>query len=192
MKLARVNSLLLVAILLINGYIIILPVIPKVAFWLQSNNKQHIRQLEKNVTVPVAANQVRPTENRLIAPSMVFDQQIFEGKSMATLKKGLWRRPNTSTPDKGSNTVIVGHRLTYSNPRGTLYNLDKVHVGDDLAVWWNGKRYHYSVTKTKIVTPDQISVENPTDNPQLTIYTCTPLWLPKDRLVVIATLKDVQ
>jgi LPXTG-site transpeptidase (sortase) family protein len=191
-KLARVNTFLLVAILLINGYIVILPVIPKVTFRLQEHNTQHIKQLEQSVSSPIAANTARPTENRLVAPSMVFDQQIFEGSSMATLRKGLWHRPSTSTPDKGSNTVIVGHRLTYSNPRGTLYSLDKVHTGDDIAVWWKGKRYHYTVTETKVVTPDQTSVEAPTEKPQLTIYTCTPLWLPKDRLVVIASLKDIQ
>jgi LPXTG-site transpeptidase (sortase) family protein len=191
-KLARVNTLLLVAILLINGYIVILPLIPKVAFWIQQHNKQHIQQLERQTRASITANQVRPAENRLVVPSMVFDQQIYDGSSMSTLRKGLWHRPQTSTPDKGGNTVIVGHRLTYSNPQGTLYNLDKVQTGDDIAVWWKSKRYHYTVTETKVVGPDQISVEASTREPRLTVYTCTPLWLPKDRLVVIATLKDVQ
>jgi len=191
-KLTRVNTLLLVAILLVNGYIVILPVIPKFVFWLQEHNTQHIKQLKQSVASPIAANTARPAENRLIVPSMAFDQQIFEGPSMATLRKGLWHRPGTSTPDKDSNTVIVGHRLTYSNPKGTLYNLDKVHTGDDIAVWWKGKRYRYTVTETKVVTPDQTSVEAPTERPQLTIFTCTPLWLPKDRLVVIASLEDIQ
>lgn len=192
-KLARVNTALLVAILLINGYIIVLPVLPNLLFWVQHRDPQQVQKMEAQIRSdpnPLAEN--RPQDNRLVAPTMLFDQPINDGPTITTLRKGLWRRPNTSTPDKGGNTVLVGHRLTYSNPRGTLYNLDKIHVGDDLAIWWQGKRYRYSVTETKVVAPTEISVEAATKDARLTIYTCTPLWLPKDRLVVIAKLEDVK
>lgn len=192
-KLARVNTALLIAILFINGYIIVLPVLPNLLFQLQHHDPQRARTMEAQIhTKPSTLPDNRPQDNRLIAPTMLFDQQINDGPTAVTLRKGLWRRPNTSTPDKGGNTVLVGHRLTYSNPRGTLYNLDKVHTGDDLAVWWQGKRYRYIVTTTKVVAPSEISVEAPTAEPTLTIYTCTPLWLPKERLVVIARLEDIQ
>jgi sortase (surface protein transpeptidase) len=36
------------------------------------------------------------------------------------------------------------------------------------------------------VPPDQTQIEAPTTDARLTIFTCTPLWLPKDRLVVVA------
>lgn len=191
-RLARVNTILLAAILLINGYIILFPLLPKLLFWGEQHNTQKIHQLESRVSSKVPKSTPRPAENRLIVPSMAFDEQIHDGQTAKTLRQGLWRRPQTSTPDKGGNTVIVGHRLTYSDPKGTLYNLDKVHVGDSIGLWWNSKRYHYTVTETKVVKADEISVEAPTKNPQLTIYTCTPLWLPKDRLVVVAKLEDVQ
>ena len=192
-KLARVNTILLIAILFINGYIIVLPVLPNVLFWAQHRDPHRVQKMEAQIhTKPGSKPDDRPRENRLVAPSMLFDEPVFDGPNATTLRKGLWRRPNTSTPDKGGNTVFVGHRLTYSNPRGTLYNLDKVHVGDDLAVWWQGKRYLYNVTETKVVKPTEIGVEAPTKDPQLTIYTCTPLWLPKDRLVVIAKLEDIE
>lgn len=191
-KLARVNTILLAAIILINGYIILLPLLPKILFWGEQHNAQKMHKLESSVSSPLPKTTSRPSDNRLIVPSMVFDEQIHDGPTAKTLRQGLWRRPQTSSPDKGGNTVIVGHRLTYSNPRGTLYNLDKVHVGDDIGIWWNSKRYHYKVTETKVVKPDQISIEAPTNDPTLTIYTCTPLWMPKDRLVVVAKLEDVQ
>ncbi len=192
-KLARVNTLLLAAIVLINGYIILLPLVPKVSFWVQQRKGHQVQQMTAQITHKLSSKpDARPQENRLVVPSMLFDQVINEGPTMKTLRKGLWRRPKSSTPDKGSNTVIVGHRLTYSNPRGTLYNLDKVHTGDSIAVWWQQKRYLYTVTKTKVVGPDEISVEDPTKDPILTIYTCTPLWLPKNRLVVVAKLESIQ
>jgi LPXTG-site transpeptidase (sortase) family protein len=188
-KLARVNTGLLIVIILINGYIVALPVLPGVFYWWQTRDGKQTASLQrrvhaladkKNETVP------RPTENRLMIPGMALDQQVFEGKTAQTLNKGLWHRPHTSTPDKGGNTVFVGHRLTYTNPRGTLYHLDKVHTGDEVGVWWKNKMYTYTITEIKVVRATEVIIEDQTDEPQLTIYTCTPLWLPKDRLVVIA------
>ncbi len=188
MKLARINTVLLLAIVLINGYIIVLPLLPKITFWVQSQDKGRIQQLEAKILAPsLKAPPVSPPkENQLIIPSMLLDQPIYDGPTVKTLNKGLWRKPHGSTPDKGGNTVLVGHRLTYSNPRGTLYNLDKVSMGDKVGLWWNGEQFNYVVTEIKVVKPTEISIEARTAQPQLTIYTCTPLWLPKDRLVVIA------
>jgi len=188
-KLTRVNTGLLVAIILINSYIIALPVIPGITYWWQTRDGKQAETIHHKVAALAGNNDhsvKRPEENRLLVPSMSFDQQVFEGKTAKTLRNGLWHRPFSGTPDKGGNTVFVGHRLTYTNPQGTLYHLDKVHTGDEIGVWWNGKMYTYTVTETKVVKADQVDIENQTSEPQLTIYTCTPLWLPKDRLVVIA------
>jgi LPXTG-site transpeptidase (sortase) family protein len=190
-KLSRVNTALLVAIILINGYIIVLPVLPGIVFWIQTRDSQRITQLEKEIQNPPntssPSNQTAaPDEKRLNIPSMLLDEPIYTGKTAATLKKGLWHRPGTATPGQPSNTVIVGHRLTYANPRGSLYHLNKVHVGDRIGVTWGSKKYLYIVKTVKVVAADETSIEAPTEKHQLTIYTCTPLWLPKDRLVVVA------
>jgi len=185
MKLSRINTLLLVAILLINGYIILLPVIPNLFFKPAAPGSVRRSALEAKVYAG-ADLQENSDQNRLIMPSILLDQQVFDGPGADTLKKGLWHRPGTSTPDKGSNTVIAGHRLTYTNPRGVLYHLDKVKPGDPIGLSWEGKNYVYTVTDVIVVPPNATEIEAPTVNPQLTIYTCTPLWLPKDRLVVVA------
>jgi len=185
-KLARVNTILLIAIVLINGYIIVLPLLPGLFFSAAGRNSVTHSALEAKVQAGVAL-QNNTQENRLVIPSMLLDEPINDGHTIATLRKGLWRRPQTSTPGDGGNTVIVGHRFTYTQPQGTLYHLDKVQVGDPIGITWNGKSYVYTVRETKVVSPNDTSVEAPTTAPTLTIYTCTPLWLPKDRLVVIAT-----
>jgi sortase A len=120
---------------------------------------------------------------------MHLDDQILEGKDLSVLKNGPWRLPYTSAPDKGSNTVIVGHRYTYTNPRGTFYYLDKVKLGDPIGVFWQGKKYMYTVTNISEVSPNSTGVESSSTQPQLTLYTCTPLWLPKNRLVIVAKLE---
>lgn len=191
MKLARINTLLLVAIILVNGYIIVLPVLPGIFFKLAQKDSIQRSQLEAKVYTGHAL-QTNSSENRIVIPSLLLDQQIHEGRTANTLKKGLWRRPQTSTPAQGGNTVIVGHRLTYTNPKGTLYHLDKVKLGDSIGVTWEGQNYAYTVREIKVVTSAAVEIEEPTEKPQLTIYTCTPLWLPKDRLVVIAAPEGVR
>lgn len=186
MKLTRINTLLLIAIVLINGYVIVLPVLPGLFFDAAQHGSVQKNQLATKLQAGTAL-QENTGENRVIIPSMLLDQPIVEGRTAQALKKGgLWHRPQTSTPDQGGNTVLVGHRFTYTNPRGSLYHLDKVKVGDSVGMTWNSKSYIYTVREVKIVPAAAIEIEAPTQKPQLTIYTCTPLWLPRDRLVVIA------
>lgn len=195
MKLARINTLLLVAIILINGYIVVLPVLPGVLYKVSGHSNAQAASLEQKIqtlSTTKAQDGSVAKENRLIIPRIGLDQQIFEGKTAKTLNSGLWHRPFTSNPDKGGNMVMAGHRLTYTNPQGTLYHLDKVAAGDTVAVWWSGRMHTYTVRETKVVPANEVSIENDTLTPQLTIYTCTPLWLPKDRLVVIATPNEGQ
>lgn len=186
-KLSTVNTGLLAAIILVNGYVIALPFIPSLVFWFQKQTAAATTKKLEDILQrpsPTQASDSRP--NSLIVPSMFFDQPILEGKTEKTMNQGLWRRPATSTPDKGGNTVLVGHRFTYANPEGTLYHLDKVAVGDTIGVVWEHKSYLYKVSEIRVVSAQEVSIEAPTPAPQLTIYTCTPLLVPKDRLVVIA------
>lgn len=189
MRLARINTFLLIAIVLINGYIITLPLIPGLLYWWQTRDGKQTIRIEQRIralALPNVPEAEYPIGNRLMVPGIAFDQLIFEGNSPKTLNNGLWHRPQTSTPDKGGNVVFAGHRLTYTNPKGTLYHLDKVNVGDEIGLWWRDKLYTYTVIETKIVGADALEIEAPTSDRRLTIYTCTPLWLPKDRLVVVA------
>lgn len=193
MILARINTFLVVAIVAVNLFTLLTPVVPSIMFWFDnrfSNKGQALSaqlQPEDDGQDQTASY---PKENRLVVPSMLLDVPILEGKNESVLRDGIWRRPNASTPAQGGNTVIVGHRFTYTNPRGTFYELHRPKPGDEIGVFWEGKRYLYTVTETKVVPATEISVEAPTDSPRLTLYTCTPLWLPKDRLVVIAEPSD--
>ncbi len=152
------------------------------SFWLKSRTSN----VEQTLSVKISSPDVPvPKENRLIIPKLMLDEPIYEGEPIYTVDKGIWRRPRTSTPDLNSNTVLVGHRFTYRGA-AVFYHLDLVKAGDEMAVYWNGQKYLYKVTTTKIVPPTEVSVEAPTHAQTLTIYTCTPLWTSKDRLVVIA------
>lgn len=126
--------------------------------------------------------------NKLVVPSIGVDGVIYEGATVSTLNNGIWRRPNTSTPDKGGNTVLSAHRFLYETGPITFYHLDKVKMGDKIYVLWNNKRYEYQVFNISEVLPTQIEVEANTKDPIITLYTCTPLWTAEKRLVVKAKL----
>lgn len=191
--LRRTNNFLLVLVICTNLYVLAVPFIPQLLFTINSQGDQR-QQLERKLGTPAGSTPTPPAAdtpqgNRVIIPSMLLDQPIVEGRNMyRALDKGVWRWPDGSTPDKGGNTVILAHRFTYTQPKGVFYFLDKVKTGDNVGMVWNGKTYVYKVTSTRVVKPTQTEILAPTKRPTLTMYTCTPLWLPKDRLVVTAEL----
>lgn len=200
MTLARANNLLLALIIAINGYVIAAPMLPAAMFGWQSHHgsrQQLSRELQpltgtsgKPAPDTAAANQ----PNHVVIPSMLLDQPILEGPVAQTYKildRGIWRWPRGSSPDRGGNTVLIGHRFTYTNPRGVFYYLNKVKLNDQIGVFWQHKEYLYKVVSVQQVTPDDTAIEANTTNPELTLFTCTPLWLPKDRLVVVADLEQI-
>lgn len=190
-KIVRLNRLLAWTAVGLGLYLITLPLIPHLHFYIyawkhEDLPKQNITlsprvaQAESSAVVPV------PEDNRLQIAGIGVDGTIFEGNSVEMLNKGIWRRPKSSTPDKGGNTVLVAHRFLYRSGPNTFYLLDKVKIGDEVSIWWNKARYTYQVTETKTVDPDALEIEHPTEDTRLTLYTCAPLFSASKRLVVIA------
>jgi sortase A len=129
-----------------------------------------------------------PEDNRLVIPEIGLNQHILEGSNISVMNNnGLWRLPLTSDDPSKSNMVIIGHRYMYTTPYGAFYYLNKLKEGDMFALYWNGKEHDYTVNSVRVVLPTEVSVEAPSKKPQLTLYTCTPLWSATDRLVVTAS-----
>lgn len=185
-QIARINWGLLAAIILINCYILLAPLIPGLQFWYRDRfAAQHRAELRKVVDSP-PQNDTYQGGNKVVIPDLFMDQPILEGPNIYTANKGIWRLPQSSTPEKGGNTVLIGHRFLYSRNPAVFYNLDKLKTGDVIGVYWGNQKYRYQVNEIKVVSPKQTEVEAPTDDARLTLYTCTPLWTSKERLVVIA------
>jgi sortase A len=184
LSLRRFNNALSVLVVLLCLYIIVLPLLPQVIFWGKArlNIRPALVKAEAaNITVPL------PAENTLVIPSLNMQEAIYEGNSEAVLMKGVWHRPFTSSPDKGGNTVLSGHRYTYAGA-AEFYHLDKIRQGDSVIMYWQGKKYQYTVKMVREVPPEATEIEAPTNEATLTIYTCTPLWTAKNRLIITAEL----
>ena len=185
-RLRQINNVLSAIVVLLAVYILIWPFMPWIRWRVshlphQPSPSQLTGQVKDGRVLPKNV----PTKNTVVIPRIDLTVQVNEGKDLSALNTGAWHRPQTSSPEKGGNTVIVGHRFTYSG-QSYFYNLDKVQLKDPIVVYWDKKQYTYEVSEIKVVGADQISVEAPTKQTQLTLYTCTPLWNPKDRLVLVA------
>jgi sortase A len=174
-------------------YLLIFPFYPEIKYQLLQSFKKGSDGTAGQTPLPT---QILPLSensdlgNRLVIPKIGVDIPVVDSKdSVWALNRGAWRMPETSTPDKGSNTAIAGHRFKYLPPNNlTFYLLDKLVAGDGLAILWEGKEYVYHVTVSKIVPPTEISVLAPTEKPTITLITCDPIFSQKNRLIVTAEL----
>lgn len=193
-SLRKINTGLSLLVVLLSLYIMLMPFLPTLFVWVSGTVTAPPPLVRQNIASVLEAQdqEVMPAENTLVIPSIRMQEFIHDGQTAATLSKGVWRRPYTSTPNNGSNTVLVGHRFTYTNPRGVFYGLDKIAVSDDIFVYWQQKKYHYRVQEVFVVKPTAVEIEAQTDEKWLTLYTCTPLWSGRDRLVVRASLQELR
>lgn len=181
--LRRVNHVLFLLIVLINGYILAAPFLPSVTYRVKAATTTPVQEAD--------FGKLDRSKNHLVIPRLRLDEPILDNPNPATLDAGVWKRPNTSTPDKGSNTVLSGHRWLYKNPTSAVfYSLDKVKKDDKVIAVWDGKIYVYTVSDIKEVLPTAVEIEDPTPDSRLTVYTCTPLWTATHRLVVTSNLTE--
>jgi LPXTG-site transpeptidase (sortase) family protein len=183
------NNFLSIIIAVLALYIIGLPFLPQIGWWVKHDSPVKSIVSSRQDTASPSVRQAI-AEDKLFIPHLELEELIYGG-GKASLSKGVWRVAHTSTPDKGGNTVLVGHRFTYKQPNGVFYHLDKVQKDDPITLHWQGKAYEYTVVETKVVPATEVSVENNTEETQLTIYTCTPLWSVANRLVIIAKPLEV-
>lgn len=124
------------------------------------------------------------------APVDYTQSEIDEASFQAALRSGVVYYPNTSLPGSGGNTVIFGHSSgqvwTKGDYKFIFASLDKLEKGDKIIIEYSGKRYIYSVSAKRVVSPTDLSVLNPTDSAKLTLITCTPVGTNKNRLIIEA------
>jgi LPXTG-site transpeptidase (sortase) family protein len=187
----RLNLILELVVLTLGLYLVLYPLYPNLTLWLAELRDttggfkyDSLAAREAGFELPEA-----PDGNRVIIPAIKVDTEIHEGSDASTLDYGVWRRPQTSTPNEGGNTVLTAHRFLYTAGPNTFFHLDKVAVGDSIVVFWDDVEHSYEIEEIRVVPPSEVSVEAPTSTNEravLTLYTCTPLWSSTNRLVVRA------
>ncbi len=134
----------------------------------------------------------KPGQRQLIIPKIGVNI-AYDDKGEVSLDRGAeWRYSNRGTPDGKGNFIIAAHRFTIAPTpwqtaeKSPFYHLNKMEIGDPIIVDYEGKRYAYEVTEVKEVEPTAVEIENPSEVPKMTLYTCGLGGAESKRLVLIA------
>lgn len=194
-KVQQITFWALIAIALISLFLLLLPYIPRLNFWISrpkidATPYKQAAQAAKS-GAKIQAPEAEKSGNRLIMPDIGVDAQIIEGKSLNVIGKnqGVWRETNKVNPSDPGNMVIAGHRFLYTATNGGwFYNLPELKVGEKIYIKWDSKIYEYEVYNTRSVLPTQTDVRDadPAVPKKLTMYTCYPLGSTAKRFVVEA------
>lgn len=113
-------------------------------------------------------------------------EAVKEGSTSGVLSSALGHVENTAQPGQTGNCVIAGHR---NYVFGRFFNrLNEVEPGDIVEIETLDAVYSYTVTESFIVNPDEISVMDPMEGSNLTLITCTPLFVGSHRLIIRGVL----
>ena len=105
---------------------------------------------------------------RIEVPRIKLSALAREGVDTRTLRGAVGHIPGTALPGERGNAGFAAHRDTFFRP------LRGVRKGDEVIVTTSRGVYRYSVTGTRIVEPDDVTVLDPTKDTALTLVTCYP------------------
>jgi LPXTG-site transpeptidase (sortase) family protein len=114
-----------------------------------------------------------------------------ETEYLAALQKGVAQAKGTSLPGQKGTVYLFSHssdvpwHITRYNI--AFFRLGELKQGDAINIYWMGKKYRYSVSAFKTVSPNDISALLETKKNQLILQTCTPVGTSLFRLLVFAT-----
>ena len=148
---------------------------------------EHLRPMVQslaNMPVPTPA----PDQAvRLQIPRLNLDAPVVQGDGWEQLKKGVGQHIGSANPGQNGNVVLTAHNDVY----GELFrHLDQLLPGDEVTVFTQQRQYVYVVERTVIVEPTAVEVMASSGSPSVTLISCYPYLVDKQRIVVFARLQS--
>lgn len=117
----------------------------------------------KPVTLPT-----RSLVGRIEVPRIQLSALAREGVDVRTLRGSVGHVPGTALPGAPGNAAFAAHRDTFFRP------LAGIRKGDTVVVTTPGGVHRYTVVRTRVVEPYDVSVLRSGTRSQLTLVTCYP------------------
>lgn len=130
-----------------------------------------------------------PVTGEIEIPRIGLKHTTYEGYTLKEIDFGPSHWPRTAMPGQPGNTVFPGHRTTKTRP---FYYIDELEPGDEVIFRTADGVFTYHVTETLIVTPKDLWIIDPTEEPTFTIFACNPRGSARQRIVVKGVLVDSQ
>ncbi len=124
---------------------------------------------------------------RIQIPAIKIDAPVVQGDGFEQLKKGVGQNIGSVNPGQNGNIILSAHNDVY----GELFRyLDKLMPGDQVILYTQQRQYIYVVDRTAIVEPTAVEVMASTGSPTVTLISCYPYLVDKQRIVVFARLQN--
>jgi sortase A len=118
----------------------------------------------------LAATRIDGLMGRIEIPSVGISAVVVEGTNRASLRRAAGHIQGTAVPGQPGNIGIAAHRDTFFRP------LRNVRLNDIVTLTTLRGEYDYRVVSTRVVSPDEVSVLNPSDREILTLVSCYPFY----------------
>jgi sortase A len=148
---------------------------------------EHLRPMMQSLAnLPVPTPGIQQAI-RIEIPAIKIDAPVVQGDGWEQLKKGVAQHIGSSDPGESGNVVLSAHDDVY----GELFrNLDKLQPGDSVMLYTQQRQYVYVVDRTQIVEPTAVEVMASAGAPTVTLISCYPYLVDKQRIVVFARLQN--
>jgi sortase A len=130
-----------------------------------------------------AAHALAPpvADARILIPSIGVDLPVYEGVDQWTLRFGPGHWEGTVAAGQPGNTVVAGHRTTFSHP---FRDIDQIAIGDDVIFVTSAGTFTYHATDAFVVGERDTWIANATDKATFTLFACHPKGSQRQRYVV--------
>jgi sortase A len=146
---------------------------------------------------------IRPVDPNfsIVIPKIAANARIIdnvnpadESEYLEKLKFGVAHAAGTYLPGQNGHIFLFAHSTDYvwniSTYNAVFYLLYKLDAGDEVDVFFEGRRHVYVVTDKKVVDPTDVQyLTNKTESEALTLQTCWPPGTTLKRLLVFAKPK---
>jgi len=163
--------------------------------WTDEADEDSAAPTQNNTTEPLVSMDKEQARSApapiatLIIDKINLKLPVLEGATEKNMKYAAAHMKETTPLGEIGNAAIAAHRV---RTKGRLFNrLDELEVGDEIIVQQKGVQYSYTVFKTSIVEPTDVSVLNRNDKDKiLTLITCDPIVNATHRLIVHAKMDE--
>jgi sortase A len=131
------------------------------SLWSVKRVAAYTESIAKKVDRPLAVLRI---------PKIHLEVPVYNDTDDLTLNRGVGRILGTAKPGAVGNLGIAGHR------DGFFRGLENLAAGDEIDLVRIGQSDRYAVEKIQIVSPEDVSVLNSTQEPSLTLVTCFPFY----------------
>ena len=125
---------------------------------------------------------------RIDVPRLGVRMVLVYGTDTETLKRGPGLDPRTFFPGQNRLVYVAGHRTTYSAP---FSNIESLRSGDLIHVEMPYGTFTYTVTGSRIVDDNDLSVLTSKRYEQIALQACHPRFFATQRWITYGRLTNI-